>query len=84
MSSVSQTSPGNRPPGETGRASEESFRVVADIAPVLIWMSDDDKHCIYVNTPWLAFTGRTLLAELGDGWRDSIHAGRPADDGSRC
>jgi PAS domain S-box-containing protein len=37
-------------------------------------MSDDDKRCIYVNTPWLAFTGRTLLAELGDGWRDSIHA----------
>ena len=74
MSSVSQTSPGSRPPGESGRASEESFRVVADIAPVLIWMSDDDKRCIYVNTPWLAFTGRTLLAELGDGWRDSIHA----------
>ncbi len=55
MSSVSQTSPGNRPQGEARRAGEESFRVVADIAPVLIWMSDDDKRCIYVNTPWLAF-----------------------------
>ena len=74
MSSVSQTSPGNRPQGEARRAGEESFRVVADIAPVLIWMSDDDKRCIYVNAPWLAFTGRTLLAQLGDGWRDSIHA----------
>jgi PAS domain S-box-containing protein len=74
MSSVSQMSPGNRPPGEARRASEESFRLVADIAPVLIWMSDDDKRCTYVNTPWLAFTGRTLEAQLGDGWRDSIHA----------
>jgi PAS domain S-box-containing protein len=74
MSSVSQMFPGNRLPGEARRTSEESFRIVADIAPVLIWMSDDEKRCIYVNTPWLAFTGRTLLAQLGDGWRDSIHA----------
>jgi PAS domain S-box-containing protein len=73
MSSVSQMPPGNRQPGEARRASEESFRLVADIAPVLIWMSDDDKRCTYVNTPWLAFTGRTLEAQLGDGWRDSIH-----------
>jgi PAS domain S-box-containing protein len=74
MSSVSQMSPGNRPPGEAKRATEESFRLVADIAPVLIWMSDADKRCTYVNTPWLAFTGRPLEAQLGDGWRDSIHA----------
>jgi PAS domain S-box-containing protein len=74
MSSVSQTSTGNRPAGEATRAGDESFRLVADLAPVLIWMSDDDKRCTYVNAPWLAFTGRTLEAELGDGWRDSIHA----------
>jgi len=37
-------------------------------------MSDDDKRCTYVNAPWLAFTGRTLETQLGDGWRDSIHA----------
>jgi len=74
LSSVSQTSSGNRPPGETGRAGQESFRLVADIAPVLIWMSDGVKRCTYVNAPWMAFTGRTLEAHLGDGWRDSIHA----------
>ena len=50
----------SRPPGETRRASDESFRLAADIVPVLIWMSDDDKRCTYVNTPWMAFTGRTL------------------------
>jgi len=53
---------------------------VADIAPVLIWMADADARCTYVNKPWLAFTGRTLDAELGDGWRDCIHP----DDLSRC
>jgi PAS domain S-box-containing protein len=74
MSSVSQMSPENDPLGEARPASEESFRFVADIAPVLIWMSDGDKRCTYVNTRWLAFTGRTLEEQLGDGWRDSIHA----------
>jgi PAS domain S-box-containing protein len=64
----------SRPPGETRRASDESFRLAADIVPVLIWMSDDDKRCTYVNTPWMAFTGRRLEALLGDGWCDSIHA----------
>src|SRR5262245_25728195 len=74
MSSVSQMSPGNHPLGEPRPASEESFRLVADIVPVLIWMSDGDKRCTYVNSRWLAFTGRTLEGQLGDGWRDAIHA----------
>ena len=86
--SVSQTSPGVSPLGQsighaTGHArfgSDEPFRLVADIAPVLIWMSDADMRCTYVNKPWLAFTGRTLEAELGDGWRDCVHP----DDLSKC
>ena len=60
--------------------SEDSFRLVADIAPVLIWMSDADARCNYVNASWTAFTGRTLDAVLRDGWRDSIHP----DDLPRC
>ena len=47
---------------------------VAELAPVLIWMSDADKRCTYVNTTWRAFTGRTLEAVLADGWRETIHA----------
>ena len=53
--------------------SDESFRFVADIVPFLIWMSDADKRCTYVNASWTAFTGRSLEAVLRDGWRDSIH-----------
>ena len=53
---------------------------VAELAPVMIWMSDADKRCTYVNAAWRAFTGRTLEAVLADGWRESIHA----DDLPRC
>jgi PAS domain S-box-containing protein len=53
--------------------SEERFRLVANSAPVLIWMSGPDKLCTYFNQPWLEFTGRPLEAELGNGWSQGVH-----------
>jgi len=55
------------------RESEERFRLVANTAPVLIWMAGPDKLCNYFNQPWLEFTGRTLEAELGNGWSEGVH-----------
>jgi len=53
--------------------SEERFRLVANTAPVMIWKSGLDKLCDYFNQPWLEFTGRTLVAELGNGWAEGVH-----------
>jgi PAS domain S-box-containing protein len=58
---------------EVLRESEERFRLMADTAPVMIWMSGVDKRCHYVNRPWLEFTGRSLEAELRDGWLEAVH-----------
>jgi PAS domain S-box-containing protein len=55
------------------RESEERFRLVANTAPVMIWMSGIDKLCTYFNQPWLDFTGRSLEEELGDGWAERVH-----------
>ncbi len=55
------------------RESERRFRLVADTAPVLIWMSGPDKLCSYFNRPWLEFTGRPIEAELGNGWAEGVH-----------
>src|SRR5215831_16683030 len=57
----------------TLRESEQRFRIVADAAPVLIWMSSTDKLCTFFNKPWLEFTGRTLEQEIGNGWADGVH-----------
>jgi len=57
----------------TLRESEQRFRIVADAAPVLIWMSSVDKLCTFFNKHWLEFTGRSLEQELGNGWRDGVH-----------
>ena len=58
---------------EVVRESEERFRLVANTAPVMIWMSGTDKLCTYFNQPWLEFTGRSLEAELGSGWAEGVH-----------
>ncbi len=54
------------------KQSEERFRSIADSAPVLMWMTDADGLCTYVNQWWLDFTGRTLEQELGFGWTTGI------------
>jgi PAS domain S-box-containing protein len=59
---------------------EEQFRIMADNAPVLIWISDVDKLCYFFNKGWLDFTGRTLDQEYGNGWAEGVHP----DDLERC
>jgi PAS domain S-box-containing protein len=52
---------------------EEGFRVLADAAPVFIWMSDTAGARTYFNPQWLRFRGRSMDQELGDGWTEGIH-----------
>ncbi|HEX6193677.1 MAG TPA: PAS domain-containing protein [Chitinophagaceae bacterium] len=60
--------------------SEELFRTIANTAPVMIWMSGNDKFSDFFNTSWLNFTGRTLQLESGEGWQESVHP----EDLARC
>jgi PAS domain S-box-containing protein len=46
---------------------------MADAAPVMMWVAGPDGRRIDFNRTWLRFTGRTLAAEVGDGWLEDVH-----------
>lgn len=65
---------------EVLRETRESFKALADSAPIMIWMTGPDKKAIYFNKGWLAFTGNTLHQELTSDWTEDVHP----DDESIC
>ena len=62
------------------RETESRFRIMADAAPVLLWMSRTDGLCTFFNQTWLNFTGRSQEEEWGIGWAEGIHF----EDFQRC
>lgn len=63
---------------EALRESEGRFRLIADKAPVMIWMSEIDKSFTFLNKTWLNFTGQPIRKQLEREWIASIH---PDDHG---
>jgi len=62
------------------KESEKRFQMMADNAPVLIWLAEKDGNCTYFNKTWLEFTGKTLAEEVGRGWLENVHP----EDRERC
>ena len=62
------------------RESEERFRLIANTAPVMIWMTGADKQITYLNQTWLDYTGRQLETTLGHQRIDILHP----DEAERC
>lgn len=66
------------------RESEERFRMMADTAPVFIWMSDPNNNTTFLSKTWYDFTNSTPELELGKGWLRGIHPDDAVAAGEAC
>ena len=55
------------------RESEHRFRAMADDAPVLIWVTAEDRTREFVNQAYIRFMGVEDAATLNTDWREFIH-----------
>lgn len=58
---------------EALRESEKRFRSLSNSAPVMIWVTDADDRCSFLNKTWYDFTGQTENDALGLGWLQAVH-----------
>jgi PAS domain S-box-containing protein len=58
---------------EALRQSEMYFRELADRAPSMLWLTEPDGRCTYLNQRWCEFTGVPLEQARGEGWLRTIH-----------
>jgi PAS domain S-box-containing protein len=59
---------------------ETQFKLMADYAPIPMWVTDIYDQSTFFNQAWLEFTGRSFEEEYGKGWMDGIHP----DDLHKC
>jgi len=52
---------------------EERFKLMADQAPVLVWVAQSDGNRVWFNRPWQEFSGVDVGYDIGYGWADRIH-----------
>lgn len=51
----------------------DEMRLLTEAIPQLIWATDPDGSCNYVNANWLNYTGSTLEENIGSGWMQFLH-----------
>jgi PAS domain S-box-containing protein len=65
---------------EALRESDERFRLIANTAPVMIWMSGTDNEITYLNQTWLDYAGPSSDAAVENLRATVLHP----DEAERC
>ena len=68
---------------EAMRESEERFRLIANTAPVMIWMSGTDNEITYLNQTWLDYAGQPSDAAV-ETLRQRSSTPKKRSDAARC
>ena len=52
---------------------ESYFHELVDVAPVMLWTTDENDMCTYLSRRWYEYTGRTFEQDQGLGWLENVH-----------
>ncbi|MGX4644377.1 ATP-binding protein [Massilia sp. SYSU DXS3249] len=52
---------------------ETYFRTLIDVAPVMLWTTDEHNLCTYLSRRWSEYTGRSWEQDQGMGWLENVH-----------
>ncbi|VAX13946.1 diguanylate cyclase/phosphodiesterase (GGDEF & EAL domains) with PAS/PAC sensor(s) [hydrothermal vent metagenome] len=55
------------------RESQQRYQALAKAAPVGIFRTDLEGHCVYVNECWQELAGMKMAQALGEGWVAALH-----------
>ena len=53
--------------------SEAWFKSIAENSPVMIWGSDNNQSCNYLNSTWIDYTGKSTKQIIESDWAKVIH-----------
>lgn len=55
------------------RLTLQEYEALVEQSPILSWRANTEALCDYFNDRWLAFRGRTMEQEYGNGWAEGVH-----------
>ena len=64
---------GRKRAAEELQRSRNFYLTLFEAFPSMIWRADAGGGRDYFNRTWLAFTGRSMVDQCGDGWHGGIH-----------
>lgn len=54
-------------------ASDERFKTMASLVPLVIWSADETGACNFLSDRWQELTGKPISDGLGNGWTSLVH-----------
>jgi PAS domain S-box-containing protein len=54
--------------------SAQRFQRMADAAPAMLWVVDEEGRCTFLSRGWYEYTGQAENEGLGFGWLRAVHA----------
>ena len=59
---------------QEAKLNARKYRTLATVAPVGLFYTDIQGHCLYVNDTWSEIAGLSLRDAMGEGWVKALHS----------